>query len=108
MAEKKKKQRQIETENKFRISAKVVDRENGLTEYDNIRMVRVVSDTHTLLIMEDFMPVMGEVTKTIELVFENETKLFESIHGFYMHKKNQFYLLIEDYTDKSEEGTQNG
>ena len=78
----------------YKITAKVVDRDQGMRVYENIRMVRVVSHDHTLLIMEDFMPVIGEVTKSVELVFENNTVAFEPIEGFYMHRQNEFYLLI--------------
>ena len=52
-----------------------------------------------MLIMEDFMPVIGEVTGKVELVLENEIIPYQGIHGFYMHKKNQFRLLIESYQE---------
>ena len=83
--------------NIYKISAKVVDRETGMTFYDNIRMIRIVSKDHNLLVMEDFMPVIGEIDGTIEIVQDEDIIPFKNIKGFYMHKKNQFYLLIENY-----------
>ena len=82
---------------KYKISAEVVDRESGTQSYKNIRMIRVVSTNHNLLIMEDYMPVIGEVTGRVELVMDDKIVSFNPIHGFYMHKKNQFSLLIENH-----------
>lgn len=83
------------SKNKYKIRAEVVDAANGLNQYENIRMVRVKSSDYNLLIMEDYLPVIGEVNGYVELIFDDETIKLENIHGFYMHKKNKFSLLIE-------------
>ena len=80
---------------KYKICADVVDAKNGLQQYDNIRMIRVKSKDHNLLIMEDYLPVIGEIDGYVEIVFEDTTVKLEDIQGFYMHKKNKFSLLIE-------------
>lgn len=85
-------------EKKYKISAEVVDRVTGVQYFDNIRMIRLKSYNHNLLIMEDYMPVIGEVVGFVELVFDDKTVEFNPIHGFYMHKKNKFSLLIENHT----------
>ncbi|MBO4375871.1 MAG: hypothetical protein IKY04_03495 [Lachnospiraceae bacterium] len=81
----------------YKISARVVDRENGMQNYDDIRMIRVTSKDYNILIMEDYMPIIGEIAGSIEMVTASDVIRFEPIHGFYMHKKNCFYLLIEDH-----------
>ena len=86
---------------KYKISVEVVDRKTGVQYFDNVRLVRLKSRDHNLLIMEDYMPVIGEVTGFVELVFENKTVEFNSIHGFYMHKQNKFSLLIENHMGKT-------
>jgi hypothetical protein len=86
----------IREKKKYKISAEIVDSETGVAKYDNIKMIRVKSNHHNLLIMEDFIPVIGEITGFIQLVFDNKTVDYKSIHGFYMHKKNKFSLLIEN------------
>lgn len=93
----------LNSEEQFKISAKVVDRDNGMKQYENIRLVRIVSKDHNLLIMEDFMPVIGKIDGKVELVVNDNVVPYNNIKGFYMHKKNQFYLLIEEY--KKEEVT---
>lgn len=82
----------------YKISAKVVDRENGMQEFDDIRLIRVVSDNHNVLIMEDYMPVIGEIKGKVEIVTNDKVIPFDPITGFYMHKKNCFYLLIEEHS----------
>lgn len=86
-----------ETQESYKIEAKVVDRENGMQEFDNIRMIRVVSDDYNLLIMEDYMPLIGQINGSVEVVTDSDVIRFDPIHGFFMHKKNCFYLLIEDH-----------
>lgn len=95
-----------ETQESYKIEAKVVDRENGMQEYDNIRMVRVVSKDYNLLIMEDYMPLIGEIAGSVEVVTDSDVVRFDPIHGFFMHKKNCFYLLIEDHLAEGEEITE--
>ena len=42
------------------------------------------------------MPLLGRLDGYIELVFENETLRFDDLHGYYMHKKNEFSLLVQE------------
>ena len=86
---------------KYKISVEVVDRKTGVQYFDNVRLVRLKSRDHNLLIMEDYMPVIGEVTGFVELVFADKTVEFNPIHGFYMHKQNKFSLLIENHMGKT-------
>ena len=58
-------------------------------------MIRIKSKDHNLLIMEDYMPVIGEITGRVEFVFDDQSIPYENIHGFYMHKQNIFSLLID-------------
>lgn len=91
-------------EKKYKISVEVVDRKTGVQYFDNVRLVRLKSCDHNLLIMEDYMPVIGEVTGFVELVFDDKTVEFNPIHGFYMHKQNKFSLLIENHMEKTADG----
>lgn len=89
-------------EKKYRLSAEVVDRDRGVQIFDDIRLIRVKSSNHNLLIMEDYMPIIGEINGLVEIDLGDKTVEFNPIHGYYMHKKNKFSLLIEHY------GTQDG
>ena len=78
------------------MKAKVVSLLNGLQEFENLEMIRVKSNRHTLLIMQNFMPVIGELDGSIELVFAKDILRMENLKGYYMHKKNVFSLLVEE------------
>ena len=78
------------------IKAKLVNIEKGLQEYSNLEMIRVKSVDHTLLILENYMPLLGRLDGYVELVFEDRTLRFNDLHGYYMHKKNVFSLLVQE------------
>jgi len=88
---------------KYKIDADVVDREEGVRSYEEIKMIRLVSKDHNLLIMEDFMPVIGELEGLVEFVYDNSVVTIKDVHGFYMHKHNHFTLVIENTLGDSEE-----
>jgi hypothetical protein len=78
------------------MKAKVVSLLNGLQEFENLEMIRIKSNRHTLLIMKNFMPVIGELEGSVEFVFEKDIVKMENLKGYYMHKKNDFSLLVEE------------
>lgn len=81
---------------KSKIKEKIVSIEKGLQEYEEIEMIRVKSSDHTLLILENYMPLLGRLDGYVELVFEDKTLRFNDIQGYYMHKKNEFSLLVQE------------
>ena len=78
------------------MKAKVVSLLNGLQEFENLEMIRIKSNRHTLLIMKNFMPVIGELVGSVEFVFAKDVIKMENLKGYYMHKKNVFSLLVEE------------
>lgn len=90
----------------YKLNADVVDREEGVRTYEEVKMIRVVSKDHNLLIMEDFMPVIGELEGLVEFVYDNSVVTIKDVHGFYMHKHNHFTLVIENKIGESAEKTE--
>ena len=88
---------------KYKIVARIVDREEGVVEYEDVKMIRLVSRDHNLLIMEDYLPIIGELYGYVEFVFDDKVITKRNVHGFYMHKKNQFVLVIENYVEEKAE-----
>lgn len=89
---------------KYKIKAKVVSLTDGLKEYNDIRMIRIKSKHHTLLIMEDYMPVIGELEGSVEFVYNDKTEIVKDVKGYYMHKQNEFSCIIKDGVIAFEEG----
>ena len=84
-----------EEEISYKINARIVDRDKGMTEINDIHMIRLKSKDHNLLIMEDYMPIIGELAGTVEFVLKEDSVKMDIEHGFYMHKQNEFSLLID-------------
>ena len=68
----------------------------GLIEYDDVIHIKIKSKNYNLIIMKDYLPVIGEIEGDVEIErFEKNIKL-EGIVGYYVHKHNQFDLFIKD------------
>lgn len=78
-----------------KIKAKIVSMENGLQEFDEIEMIRVKGENHSLLILQNYMPLLGRLDGYVDIVLENETLRIQDVQGYYMHKQNEFSLLVE-------------
>ena len=83
------------------IKASVLGFQKGLQVFERVELVRIISDQYNLLILKDYMPVIGKVNGKVEIVLENsdDTEQFEHVSGFFMHRNNEFELLIteDDY-----------
>ena len=79
-----------------KIKAKIVSIDKGLQEYEGVEMIRVVSQNHNLLILQNYMPLIGRLDGYVDLVFQDKTLRFSDLQGYYMHKKNEFSLLVQE------------
>lgn len=80
---------------KRKIQAKVFSFMDSYIELENLVAIKVKSSKYNIMIMEDYLPVIGEVDGSVSFVFENGTKDLNGIEGFYMHRNNEFKLLIK-------------
>lgn len=82
-----------------KIKVKVISMKDGLQEIEHVRMVRIVSKTYNLLIMEDYMPVIGEIEGTVTVVSDEDEYRYEAVNGYFSCRKNVFSLMLsEDFT----------
>jgi hypothetical protein len=85
-------------EEKKQIEVIIISFQNGFQIYHNTKIIRILSKQYNLLIMVDYMPVVGELDGKLVIVSEEEEVSFENIRGFYVMKNNVFKLLIEENT----------
>ena len=78
------------------IKVRIFDMEQGLREYDDVKTIRIISKDYNLLIMKDYMPIIGEIVGSIDIKGENTDLSYKKIKGFYMNNKNVFNLMIEE------------
>ena len=49
------------------IKVRIFDMEKGLSEYDDVKTIRIVSKNYNLLIMKDYMPIIGEIVGSVDI-----------------------------------------
>ena len=84
------------TEDQGSINVKVLSMKNGLVEYDDVQFIRILSKKYNLIILKDYLPVIGEIRGDIEIERLKETIKLQNIVGYYIHKHNQFNLFLRD------------
>ena len=80
------------------IEAIVISFRNGYQIYYNVKLIRIVSKKYNLLIMVDYMTIVGELDGEIEIVSDNDVVSMKNINAFYIMKNNVFKLLIREDT----------
>ena len=86
----------IEENTKGGILAKVYSLNDGLSVYKNVTLVRLTGKDQNLLILHNYLPLIGKLDGSVEIVTEDQVKILKGIRGFYMFRNNQFDLLIEE------------
>lgn len=78
------------------IKVKIFDIKNGLRVYDNIKIIRIISKDYNLLIMKDYLPIIGEIEGSIDIKNDEVNLSFKDIKAFYMNSDNIFNLMIKE------------
>ena len=77
------------------ILVKVFTLKNGLECFGEVSIVRIKSKDYNLLIMKDYMPIIGEIDGNLEIEGVDINKEYKNIKGYYMHYDNTFNNIIE-------------
>ena len=75
---------------------RIFDLDTGLTEYEHIKVVRLISKEYNLLIMQDYLPIIGELEGSIDIKGEDINLYFPKIKAFYMNSNNVFNLMVKE------------
>ncbi len=78
------------------IRVRIFDMEHGLKEYEDVKTIRIISKDYNLLIMKDYLSVIGEIVGSVDIKGDNVDLSFKQIKAFYMNSKNVFNLMIEE------------
>lgn len=88
--------------NDSNFSCNVFTIKDGLLVYDKVKLIRIKSKDYNLLIMKDYMPIIGEIDGSVDIEGEDVNKSFKNIKAFYMSKENEFNLIIRK--EKEQDG----
>ena len=78
------------------IKVRIFNLESGLVEYEDVKFIRVISKDYNLLIMKDYLSVIGEIVGSVDIKGDNVDLSFKQIRAFYMNSKNVFNLMNEE------------
>lgn len=78
------------------IKVRVFDMAHGLIEYENITIIRIISKDYNLLIMRDYLPIIGEIEGSVDIKNDIINESFKNIKAFYMNSENVFNLMIKE------------
>ena len=78
------------------MKVRVFDLKHGFVEYEDVKIVRIISKDYNLLIMIDYLPIIGEVEGSIDIQGDNIDISFKDIKAFYMNSNNVFNLMINE------------
>ena len=78
------------------IKVRIFDIENGLREYKDIKIIRINSKDYNLLIMKDYLPIIGEIEGSVDIKNDEVNLSFKDIKAFYMNSNNEFNLMIKE------------
>ena len=67
-----------------------------ITEYENIKVIRIVSKDYNLLVMQDYLPILGEIDGSVDNKNEEIELNYKNIKAFYMNSNNVFNLMIKE------------
>lgn len=67
----------------------------GLVEYKDVKIVRITSKDYNLLIMKDYLPIIGEIDGNVDIKSDKEEINLKNIKAFYMNSNNVFNLMIQ-------------
>lgn len=91
-----------------KIRGRIIDYRTGLREVDNVKAVRVHSKGYTLLIMQDFTPMLGKLEGDVCLVTADEEIEIKNVIGYYKHQDNLFTLVVDAVKEPENTGENDG
>lgn len=78
------------------MDAEVISMKTGLQMFDHVSLIRIISSRFNLLIMEDYLPVIGEIEGDVCIMSQEEEYRLERIRGFFCHRSNRFSLMLRE------------
>ena len=68
----------------------------GLVVINRIKLISLKTKNCNIHIMDQHMPILGEIDGTLSYVTDKEEHELENIKGFFCHRQNVFSLLLRD------------
>ena len=68
---------------------------DGRQTINGVTAIRIKSKDYNLLILKDYLAIVGEIEGDIEIETVDGKTLYEKVKAYYLNNSNVFNLLIE-------------
>ena len=68
---------------------------DGIQTFNEVTAIRIKSKDYNLLILKDYLAIVGEIEGDIEIETVDGKTLYEKVKAYYLNNSNVFNLLIE-------------
>ncbi len=75
---------------------KILTISKGLEVIEDVKAIRIKSKDYNLLIMKDYLPIIGQIDGVIEIETEEKTIRKENIIAYYINTHNEFQIIIKE------------
>lgn len=84
------------TEEMQNITVQLLNIAGDVKKYEDVKFIKIKSKKYNLIIMKDYLPIIGEIQGEIEIGREQENIEMKKVRGYFMHKHNKFNLFYSD------------
>ena len=67
----------------------------GRQTFNEVTAIRIKSKDYNLLILKDYLAIVGEIDGDIEIETVDGKTLYDKVKAYYLNNSNVFNLLIE-------------
>lgn len=68
---------------------------DGIQTFSEVTAIRIKSKDYNLLILKDYLAIVGEIDGSIEIETVDGKTLYDKVKAYYLNNSNVFNLLIE-------------
>jgi hypothetical protein len=79
-----------------KMQAQISSLKDGLQVITGVCIVRVRSKESRLLIMEDYMSIIGEIDGGVDFIGKDFVRTLDKVKGFFCHEHNVFFFLLRE------------
>lgn len=81
---------------KENIVVQLLDINGDVKVYEDVKFIKIVSKKYNLIIMRDYLPIIGEIQGEIEIGRQEDKITMKKVKGYFMHKHNKFNLFYQE------------
>lgn len=77
------------------ITVQLLNVNGEVEQFDDVKFIKIKSKKYNLIIMKDYLPIIGEVQGKIEIGRRDKNIEMKRVKGYFMHKHNKFNLFYD-------------